>query len=57
MKWEKIEEDALPIRSWCEEVEAGALVQARNLAHHPALAHHVALMPADVAAQVQSPQS
>ena len=45
MKWEKIEEDALPIRSWCEEVEAGALVQARNLAHHPALAHHVALMP------------
>ena len=45
MKWEKIEEGALPIKSWCEEVEPGALVQARNLAHHPALAHHVALMP------------
>ncbi|MBQ6352412.1 MAG: RtcB family protein, partial [Lentisphaeria bacterium] len=45
MKWEKNEEGALPIWSWCAEVEAGALVQARNLAHHPALRHHVALMP------------
>ena len=33
------------MKSWCADVEAGALVQARNLARHPALRHHVALMP------------
>ena len=45
MEWVKSEEGALPVKSWCADVEAGALVQARNLARHPALAHHVALMP------------
>ena len=45
MEWVKSEEHALPVKSWCADVEAGALVQARNLAHHPALRHHVALMP------------
>ena len=46
MKWEKTEEGAsMPVKSWCENCEEGALQQAFNLARHPALVHHVALMP------------
>ena len=46
MKWVKFEEGyAIPIKSWCENCEEGAVKQAVNLAHHPALFHHVALMP------------
>jgi tRNA-splicing ligase RtcB len=45
MKWETTEEGALPVKSWCENCEEGALKQAGNLARHPALFHHVALMP------------
>ena len=46
MKWEKFEEGyAIPIKSWCENCEEGAVKQAVNLAHHPVLFHHVALMP------------
>ena len=35
----------MPVKSWCENCEEGAVKQAVNLAHHPALVHHVALMP------------
>lgn len=35
----------LPIKSWCEPVEPGAMKQARNLANHPAVFKQVALMP------------
>ena len=46
MKWVKFEDGyAIPIKSWCENCEEGAVKQAVNLAHHPALFHHVALMP------------
>ena len=46
MKWVKMEDDfRIPIKSWCEDTEPGAMVQAENLAKHPVLAHHVALMP------------
>ena len=46
MKWEKFEAGyAMPVKSWCENCEEGAVQQAENLAHHPALVHHVALMP------------
>ena len=46
MKWEKYDEGwAMPIKSWCENCEEGAIKQAENLARHPALFHHVALMP------------
>ena len=46
MKWVKFEDGyAIPIKSWCENCEDGAVKQAVNLAHHPALFHHVALMP------------
>ena len=46
MKWEQFEEGMrLPIKSWCENCEEGAIKQAQNLAKHPALFSHVALMP------------
>ncbi len=46
MNWTKYENDyKIPVKSWCAEPEEGALKQAVNLAHHPALFHHVALMP------------
>ena len=35
----------LPIKSWCLKVEPGAWQQAVNLANHPAVFRHVALMP------------
>ena len=46
MKWIRKEDHyRIPIKSWCAEMEEAALRQAENLAVHPALAHHVALMP------------
>ena len=46
MKWMK-EDDTMriPIKSWCADVEPGALEQAMDLARHPALERYVALMP------------
>ena len=35
----------IPIKSWCRNLEQGAMEQAVNLASHPATFHHVALMP------------
>ena len=46
MHWTKqLSDSTLPIRSWCADVEPGALTQAENLSRHPALFSHVALMP------------
>ena len=46
MKWEKFEADySVPVKSWCENCEEGAVKQAGNLAKHPAVFNHVALMP------------
>ncbi|VGO22362.1 RtcB family protein [Pontiella sulfatireligans] len=45
MKWENTELGKLPVKSWCERVEEGALEQAANLANHPKVFRHVALMP------------
>jgi len=46
MEWVIKEEDFnVPIKSWCAEVEEGAMLQAKNLARHPLIFHHVALMP------------
>jgi tRNA-splicing ligase RtcB len=45
MKWVKSDLGKLPVKSWCAEPEAESLRQAANLANHPALFHHVALMP------------
>jgi len=35
----------VPIMSWCEDLEESALSQAINLGNHPAIFHHVAIMP------------
>lgn len=45
MKWRAQDEWRVPILSWCENVEGGALLQAVNLAMHPVTFHHIALMP------------
>ncbi|MBP5639593.1 MAG: RtcB family protein [Victivallales bacterium] len=46
MKWVKNEEQfRIPIKSWCASIEEGTLRQAMNLACHPVLECHVALMP------------
>ena len=44
---EFVKSDGLPIhiKSWCRDIEDTAMAQAENLARHPALRHHVALMP------------
>ena len=45
MKWVKDNLGTLPVKSWCDSLEEGALKQASNLASHPVLFRHVALMP------------
>lgn len=46
MKWEKFEAGySVPVKSWCEACEVGTVRQAENLARHPAVFSHVALMP------------
>jgi tRNA-splicing ligase RtcB (3'-phosphate/5'-hydroxy nucleic acid ligase) len=46
MKWTKEDESLkIPIKSWCEALEPGALEQAKNLANHPVTLNHIALMP------------
>jgi len=46
MQWAKSGEGLrLPVKSWCADVDPLALRQAVNLANHPAVALHVALMP------------
>jgi tRNA-splicing ligase RtcB len=44
MKWVNTD-NKIPIKSWCEDVEDGAMEQATNLANLPFAFHHVALMP------------
>jgi tRNA-splicing ligase RtcB len=46
MKWIKDDNTVkIPIKSWCEDIEDGALKQAENLANHPVTENHIALMP------------
>ena len=46
MKWERFEAGySVPVKSWCENCEEGAVKQAENLAKHPVVFNHVALMP------------
>jgi len=44
MKWENRDLGRLPVKSWCDQVESGALKQAVNLANHPRTVGHIALM-------------
>ena len=46
MKWIKKEEGyRVPLKSWCDQVEAEAMKQAEDLVRHPSVFRHVALMP------------
>lgn len=46
MEWVKNDKDQnIPIKSWCVDVEPGALDQALDLSRHPVIIKHVALMP------------
>ncbi len=46
MEWVKKEERyRVPVKSWCASIDALAMEQAADLAVHPAVWHHVALMP------------
>ncbi len=44
IQWEN-NEGKLLVKSWCRDIEDGALQQAKNLSNHPAVTGHVALMP------------
>lgn len=39
------EDNILPIYSWCENIESGAMSQIENLSKHPSMFHHIAIMP------------
>ena len=46
MEWVKKEENyRVPIKSWCRNIEDGALAQAIDLTQHPTVYHHISLMP------------
>jgi len=40
-----LQTEPLPIKLWLDDIEDGALQQARNLAHFPFAFHHIAIMP------------
>jgi len=46
MDWIKKEDNFnVPVKSWCKDIEDGAMTQAADLAQHPVVFRHVALMP------------
>jgi tRNA-splicing ligase RtcB len=45
IQWELTEDVRIPVKSWCQNVDEGALMQARNLANLPVVKRYVALMP------------
>ena len=46
MEWIKDEKNfKVPVKSWCKDIEDGAMAQATDLAKHPVVFRHVALMP------------
>ncbi len=45
MEWVKQNHGRVPVKSWCKEIEEAAMTQAFDLARHPAVFHHVSLMP------------
>ncbi|MDR2518125.1 MAG: RtcB family protein [Spirochaetaceae bacterium] len=44
IQWEDTS-NAIPIRSWCADIDETTRTQARNLANHPVVKEHVSLMP------------
>lgn len=46
MEWIKSDDSFnVPVKSWCKDIEDGAMAQAVDLAKHPVIFRHVALMP------------
>ena len=46
LEWIKDEDHFnVPVKSWCQDIEEGAMAQAADLAKHPVVFGHVALMP------------
>ena len=46
MEWIKKDDHfKVPVKSWCKDLEDGAMAQAGDLARHPVVFQHVALMP------------
>lgn len=45
MKWIRTDWGRVPVLSWCDPLDEAAARQAANLARHPAVWKHVALMP------------
>jgi tRNA-splicing ligase RtcB len=46
MEWIKSENNFnVPVKSWCKDIEDGAMAQAADIAKHPVVFRHVALMP------------
>ncbi len=45
MEWVRQNHGKVPVKSWCKDIEDAAMTQASDLAGHPAVFHHVALMP------------
>jgi len=46
MEWIKNDTNfKVPVKSWCKDIEEGAMAQAADLARHPVVFRHVALMP------------
>lgn len=45
MEWVNDQLGRVPVKSWCAAPDAKALAQAANLAAHPAIFRHIALMP------------
>ncbi len=46
MEWVKKEKNyRVPVKSWCRDIEPTAMAQAADLAAHPSVVGHVALMP------------
>jgi len=45
MKWTRTDFGPVPVKSWCEPLDAGTVEQVRHLANHPKFFHHIALMP------------
>jgi tRNA-splicing ligase RtcB len=41
----EITTEAIPVKLWLDEVEEGAIRQAKNLANLPFAFHHICLMP------------
>ncbi len=55
MEWIKKEDNYIvPIKSWCGEIEDGALAQAADLARHPAICEYPAPRALGVKVQIMS---